>query len=68
MESHAALFLKVAIGFNVEWGLFPLQNTPQSCNGILKDASHLDPNDPAKLSWDRVFLKKEPTERNAFTF
>ena len=49
-------------------GLFPLQNTPQSCNGILKDASHLDPNDPAKLSWDRVFLKKEPTERNAFTF
>ena len=49
-------------------GLFPLQNTPQSCNGILKDASHLDPNDPAKLSWDRVSLKKEPTERNAFTF
>ena len=47
-------------------GLFPLQNTPQSCNGILKDASHLDPNDPAKLSWDRVFLKKEPYGEERF--
>ena len=59
---------EVANGFNIERVFSPLQNTPQSSNCILKDASHLDPNDPAKLSWDRVSLKKEPMERNAFTF